>query len=101
VANAPSHANAWVKTHLSPLVPFVADIPDRNIWSSLRVNRDSGRSIEIAFIARSNTAVSTGEPLDDATRTWIESTGKAYIDFLEGSTSTVEPFPLAVTTTAQ
>ena len=100
VTNAPSHTNVWVKTHLSALVPFVADIPDRNIWSSLRVNRDRGRSLEIAFIARSNPAPWLDEPLNPSERAWIKSTGKAYIDFLEGNASWVQPFPVAVWTSA-
>jgi hypothetical protein len=33
--------------------------------------------------------------LDDATRTWIKSTGKAYIDFLEGNASKIQAFPIA------
>jgi hypothetical protein len=101
VANAPAHANAWVKANLSPLVPYLADIPDRNIWSSLQVNRDRGRSLEIAFIARSNTATSTGKPLDSATSAWIKSTGKAYIDFLESNASTVQPMPASTKATAE
>ena len=100
VTNAPSHTNDWVKTHLSPLVPFVADIPDRNIWSSLRVNRDRGRNIEIAFIARSNSAPWSDDPLNQSERAWIKSTGKAYIDILEGNASWVQPFPVAVTSSA-
>jgi hypothetical protein len=98
VTNASSHANAWVKAHLSPLGAYQADMPDKIIWSSLRVNRDRGRSIEIEFFTRSNTASSTGEPLDDATRTWIKSTGKAYIDFLEGNASKIQAFPIAAQT---
>ncbi len=101
VANAPAHANAWVKENLSPLVPYLADIPDRNIWSSLHVNRDRGRSLDIAFIARSNTAISTGKPLDGATGTWIKSTGKAYIDFLEGNASIVQSIPVSAVAAAQ
>jgi hypothetical protein len=100
VANAPSHSNAWVKTHLSALAPFAADLPDRNIWSSLRVNRDRGRNIEISFIARSNPAPGSDDPLNRSEQAWIKSTGKAYIDFLEGNASWVQPFPVAVTASA-
>jgi hypothetical protein len=101
VAKAPANANAWLKANLSPLVPYLADIPDTNIWSSLQVNRDRGRSLEIAFITRSDSAISAGKSLDGATSTWIKSTGKAYIDFLEGSTSKVQPIPASTMATAQ
>jgi hypothetical protein len=101
VADAPTQPNAWVTANFSPLVAYLADIPDRIIGSSLHVNRDRGRSLEIAFIVRSNTTTLTGEPLDDATRTWIKTTGQAYIDFLEGNASRVQPFPASTMAAAQ
>jgi hypothetical protein len=101
VASAPLHANAWVKTHVSPLAPFVADMPDKSIWSTLQLNRDRGRSLEFAFIARAHPAALPGDPLTPAERDWIQSTGRAYIDFLQGNASTIGAFPVAVVTSAQ
>jgi hypothetical protein len=93
VAATPSHANAWVKENLSPLVPYLTDIPDRNIWSAITLNRDRGRSVEVAFISRPSAAADNGEAFGAAARTWIRSTGKAYIDFLESNSSRVPPYP--------
>jgi hypothetical protein len=101
VANASAHANDWIKANLPPLGAYQADMPDKITWSSLHVNRDRGRNISIEFFARSNGSTSTGEPLDDATRTWIKSTGKAYIDYLEGSASRIQPFPIVAPISAQ
>jgi hypothetical protein len=101
VANASVHTSAWVKANLSPLAPYIADMPDRNIWSTLLVNRDRGRSIEIVFVGRSNLALATGDPLDHADQAWIKSTGRAYIDFLEGKASTVQPFPVSAMASKQ
>ena len=93
VSTASTHPNAWVKEFLAPLASHQADLPDRVIWSTLNANRDRSRSLYLTFFSRPAVTSTTGEPLDGATRNWLTATGKAYIDFLEGQASVVQPYP--------
>lgn len=95
VANAPANASPWIKTYLSPLAPYAKDFPEANVWSTLTVNRERGRALSFTFFARSQPDLKSGDKLDLDARDWIKSTGKAYMEFLDGNLSTVQAFPLS------
>lgn len=97
VAGTASQSSGWLKENLSVLAPYLADIPDRCVWTRMHFNRDAGRSIAMALISRSTMEPKAGDALDAVTRSWVRSTGRAYLDFLEGNASVVPAYPIAFT----
>lgn len=93
VAKAEQSTVEWDKSYLSPLAPYLAELPDQHLLLWFTVNRANSHRLSFMLFSRLPPEVKPGDPFDLATRSWIVSTGHGLIDFLENKASTIAAFP--------
>lgn len=93
VANAAQSTMEWDKSYLSPLAPYLAELPDKHLMLWFTVKRADTRRLSFMLFNRLPPEVKPGDTFDLATRSWMVSTGHGLIDFLENKASTIAEFP--------
>lgn len=95
VQGSETSTNAWIKAHVPPLLPYINDIPDANVWISIVANHDRGRIVAFDMIAKSNGTVTAGDAFDQEIRAWVKATGAAVVSFMDNDASSIGGFPTA------
>ena len=94
ITNSASSTNVWTHTYLPPLIPYVATMPDANVWVNLGSNHDQGRTYSMTLLGRNSTNMQAGGSFDQAVRLWANGAGKALIAAHAGDASAIGEFPL-------
>lgn len=94
IHDAASGSDEWNKNRFGPLTPFLIDIPDTMGWVRFAGNRSRGGR-RVGYLVFFKTAQSREKAtvFESAIKSWVQSTGGAMVDYLEGRNSTMVAFP--------
>lgn len=93
VEKSADSTNPWVKTNITPLIPFLKDIPETNVWVSFLTNHRSGRMVTVSLMAKAGANYKAGSVFDQELRAWMKSAGSAYLAFVGNSRGAIPDFP--------